>query len=80
MLVPLPFHKGMYAITEPVFIPADASAEELEKYRLQIETTLNELTWRLDKEMGLPFIEQGSVAKKSRKETEFAPAQPTGEQ
>jgi lysophospholipid acyltransferase (LPLAT)-like uncharacterized protein len=80
MLVPLPFHKGMYAITEPVFIPADASAEELEKYRLQIETTLNELTWRLDKEMGLPFIEQGSVPKKSRKETEIEPAQPTGEQ
>ena len=67
MLVPLPFHKGMYAITEPVFIPQDTTDEELEKYRQQIEKTLNDLTWKLDKAMGLPFIAQGSEAKKSRK-------------
>ena len=30
--MPLPFHKGMYAITEPVFIPQDATDEELENY------------------------------------------------
>lgn len=67
MLVPLPFHKGMYAITEPVFIPQDTTDEGLEKYRQQIEKTLNDLTWKLDKAMGLPFIAQGSEAKKSRK-------------
>lgn len=79
MLIPLPFHKGMYAITKPVFIPADATAEELENYRKQIETTLNELTWTLDKKMGLPFIEQGTVPKKSRKETLAVPQQSTEE-
>ena len=68
MLVPLPFRRGMYSITEPFFIPAEATAEELEKYRLQIETTLNELTWKLDREMGIPYIPQGTVAKKSRKQ------------
>ena len=68
MLVPLPFRRGMYSITEPFFIPAEAIAEELEKYRLQIETTLNELTWKLDREMGIPYIPQGTVAKKSRKQ------------
>ncbi len=67
MLVPLPFHKGMYAITEPFFIPQNATSEEMEQYRLKIESTLNELTWKLDKAMGLPFIEQGKEAKKSRK-------------
>ena len=67
MLVPLPFHKGMYAITEPVFIPENTTDEELEIYRQKIEQTLNELTWKLDKEMGLPFIAQGKEAKKSRK-------------
>ncbi len=68
MLVPLPFRRGMYSITEPFFIPEEATAEELEKYRLQIETTLNELTWKLDREMGIPYIPQGTVAKKSRKQ------------
>lgn len=68
MLVPLPFQRGMYSITEPFFIPAEATAEELGKYRLQIETTLNELTWKLDREMGIPYIPQGTVAKKSRKQ------------
>ena len=68
MLVPLPFRRGMYSITEPFFIPAEATAEELEKYRLQIETALNELTWKLDREMGIPYIPQGTIAKKSRKQ------------
>ena len=67
MLIPPPFHKGMYAITEPVFIPENTTDEELEIYRQKIEQTLNELTWKLDKEMGLPFIAQGKEAKKSRK-------------
>lgn len=66
MLLPLPFCRGMYAITEPFFIPSDASPEQLEQYRRQIETALNELTWKLDKKMGLPFIAQGKEAKKSR--------------
>ena len=68
MLIPFPFHRGIYCITKPFFIPAEASAEELENYRLKIETTLDELTWKLDKEMGLPFISQGTIAKKSRKQ------------
>ncbi len=67
MLVPLPFHKGMYAITEPFFVPKDATREELETYRKQLESQLNELTWELDKKMGLPFIPQGTVAKKYKK-------------
>lgn len=70
MLVPLPFHKGMYAITKPTFIPADATPEELEQYRQKIEQELTDLTWELDKKMGLPFIAQGTVAKKSRKQAQ----------
>ncbi len=68
MLVPLPFRRGMYGITEPFFIPPNATTDELEQYRSTIESTLNELTWKLDKAMGLPFIAQGKVAKKSRKQ------------
>lgn len=68
MLVPLPFHRGAYSITKPFFIPAEATPEELEQHRQKIETTLNELTWQLDREMGLPYIPQGTIAKKSRKQ------------
>ncbi len=68
MLIPLPFHKGMYAITEPIFIPQDATPEQLEEYRKKVENTLNELTWELDRKMGLPYIEKGKVPKKSRKQ------------
>ena len=64
MLIPFPFQKGMYAITEPVFVPEDADDKELEKYRQLVEKKLNNLTWQLDKEMGLPFIPQGKKAKK----------------
>ncbi|MBR1600902.1 MAG: lysophospholipid acyltransferase family protein [Alphaproteobacteria bacterium] len=67
MLLPLPFHKGIYAITKPFFVPKNASKDELETFRKQIENNLNELTWKIDKEMGIPFIPQGTEAKKSRK-------------
>ena len=68
MLVPLPFHKGMYAITQPIFIPKDATPEQLESYRQKIEDDLNELTWKLDKEMGIPFINKGKCPRKNYKE------------
>lgn len=68
MLVPFPFCRGRYAITEPFFIPQNATDEELEKYRKKIEQTLTDLTWKLDKEMGIPFIPQGTEPKKSRKQ------------
>jgi len=68
MLIPLPFHKGMYAITEPIFIPADATSEQMEEYRQAVENRLNNLTWELDKKMGIPHIEKGKVPKKSRRQ------------
>lgn len=68
MLIPLPFHKGMYAITEPIFIPADATTEQMEEYRQAVENRLNNLTWELDKKMGIPHIEKGKVPKKSRRQ------------
>jgi len=68
MMIPFPFQKGMYAITKPFFVPENLTAEQLEQYRQQLETELNELTWELDKKMGIPFIPQGSEIKKSRKQ------------
>ncbi len=67
MIVPKPFNKGICAVTKPFFIPKDASKTELEKYRLEIENTLNNLTWKIDKELNIPYIPKGTVPKNKRK-------------
>ena len=66
MLLPLPFSRGIINITEPYYIPADASDEDIEKYRQAIEDELNKMTHRSDKVLGLPYIEPGVAAKKKR--------------
>ena len=67
MLVPLPFRKGIYVITKPMIIPPETPQEELEKYRLKLETELNVITWEIDKKMGVPKVEKGK-SRKSRNE------------
>ena len=67
MLVPKPFNRGICAVTEPFFIPKDVSKTELEEYRLKIENTLNDLTWKIDKELNIPYIPKGTVPKNKRK-------------
>ncbi len=66
MLFPKPFNKGICAVTRPFFVPHDASKEQLEVYRRQIEDELNNLTWELDKELGMPYIPKGTLPKKKR--------------
>lgn len=64
MLFPLPFQKGIVAVTKPFFIPKNIPKDELEKYRQQIEDEMNNLTWQLDRELNLPKIEQGTLPRK----------------
>lgn len=66
MLLPKPFQRGICAVTEPFFVPENATKEDLEKYRQKIENALNELTWEIDKELGMPAIPKGTVPKKKR--------------
>ena len=69
MLIPLPFCRGIVHVTKPYYIPADATDEDLEKYRQEIENELNGLTLRADQVLKLPKIEPGVAAKtKKRKE------------
>ena len=68
MLVPFPFHRGIYVITKPLIIPRDATPEELEKYRLQLETELNNITYDIDRKLGIPEVEKGK-SRKSRHKT-----------
>ena len=66
MLVPFPFCRGILHITKPYYIPADASDENLERYRQEIEDEMNMLTSKADRRFGLPKIEPGVSAKSKR--------------
>lgn len=56
MMIPFPFSKGVCKISEPLYVPADASEEELEKYRQEMENRLNQISIECDQEMGLSPI------------------------
>ena len=50
----LPFGRGAVVGIEPVYVPADADAETMEKIRLKVETYLNEATRRAYALVGRP--------------------------
>ena len=50
----LPFGRGAVVGIEPVYVPADADAETMEKLRLKVETYLNEATRRAYAAVGRP--------------------------
>ena len=56
MLLPKPFQQGIVYGTKPLYVPADASDEQLEQLRRQFEDELNELTHKADRQCGLPLI------------------------
>ena len=66
MIVPVPFSEGVYYISEPFYVSADADDKTLEEYRQKLEDLANTLTWQADKEMGLPRIDPQTEAKTKR--------------
>jgi lysophospholipid acyltransferase (LPLAT)-like uncharacterized protein len=50
-MVPYPFGRGLFRIGAPIMVPAEASAEELEAKRLELESVLNRLTAEADVEV-----------------------------
>lgn len=66
MMIPPLFSTGIISATEPFYIPKDANKEELEKYRLQIEQKLNEITHKADEKMGIPHVAPGKEAKRKK--------------
>jgi len=55
-LVPKPFGKGVFIWGEPINIPRDASDEDLESWRLHLETVLNDLCDQADHMVGEPPV------------------------
>lgn len=68
MMIPLPFSEGLCRVSDPFFIPTDATEEELENYRRQIENTLNEISISCDADMGrTPILpDDGKTPRKKR--------------
>lgn len=53
MMVPVPFSKGICLVSDPVYIPQDATSEELETYRLKVENIMNNLNYAADNKMDI---------------------------
>ncbi len=49
--IALPFSQGRFALSNPLYIPADINDEEIENYRKQLEDLANELNFRCDTEV-----------------------------
>ena len=43
-LVPYPFSRGLYCWGDPIWVPRDATPEELEAKRSKLEAVLNRIT------------------------------------
>ena len=46
--MPYPFSQGIFLIGTPMSVPPDASPEDLERLRWELEATLNRLTIEAD--------------------------------
>lgn len=55
-IIPLPFTRGVIVWGEPIRIPRDAGAAELDAARLKVETALSDVTNEADDAMGVPRI------------------------
>lgn len=67
MLIPPLFCCGVVRATKPLFVPAEATEEELDVLRQEFENELNTLTFEADKSCGLPEIAPGCSKKIKRR-------------
>ena len=54
--LPLPFGKGVYMYGEPVYIPPDASDEDMKKAGIELQNRLNRLTRQADEYVGVTSV------------------------
>ena len=46
--MPYPFSRGVFLWGDPILVPPDATASELEQKRAELEETLNRMTFQAD--------------------------------
>ena len=67
MMLPKLFSKGILLVSDPVLIPQDLSDDQIEEYRLKLESQMNEMQNRADEYTGTPQIQPENEAKQKRK-------------
>ena len=68
MMIPLLFSKGTCTIHEPIYVPQDATTEQLEEYKIKLEKLLQDMTIQSDIDLGRKPVTVGTAKlKKSRK-------------
>jgi len=50
-VVPFPLSRGLFVWGKPIWVPRDATEEDLETKRLELETALNRITAEADEAM-----------------------------
>lgn len=70
MMIPALFNQGIYLISEPFYVPSDATEKQLEKYRLEFEKIMNNLNDEADRITGIPQILPGDTVKTKKRSTE----------
>ncbi|WP_300541967.1 lysophospholipid acyltransferase family protein [Maricaulis sp.] len=68
------FTRGVIIWGDPIHVPADASPEQLEAARLQLETVLNDITREADEAVRGPVIEPDERLRPGTAKTPGAPA------
>ena len=56
-MVPFPFGRGVFVVSEPIYVPGGADSETLEKARRRVEERLNQITREADQSCGWPAVE-----------------------
>ncbi|MCF4164158.1 lysophospholipid acyltransferase family protein [Zavarzinia compransoris] len=56
-LLATPFNRGLYFVGEPIMVPPDLDDDAFERWRLLLETRLNDLTAEADRRMGRATVE-----------------------
>lgn len=67
MMVPLPFSYGVCKTAEPLYVPSSANEKDLEKYRLELEERLNQITFECDIDLGRQPILPNNNSEKIKK-------------
>ena len=52
-MLPMPFNSGVILCSEPIFVPADLNAEQIELWREKLEERLLDLTRLADEKTGV---------------------------
>ncbi len=66
-MIPRPFSKGIFIMSEPFYVKKDISQEETNQLKLTLEQTLNTLTANADTLMGRVAVQPSDKPKKQRK-------------